>query len=237
MWHLFVTGSLLTKSQVHKSVVSNSNCWSSSNYILQGKWDQVGPSAIKRTRLVPATKITQDVAFRLWEMFILLLTWFWLSSSWQELRIFRQYGDYNTSLPDVQWQEGAWSTAEAGCDKKGFNNTTYFLQKGEAKVFKSHRKFVNDALPAPPARPRWAPRTSTPSPSLTSRWTPLYLCAILKPLYSAIVNIIFQTSQWEWKTSTTLKWPNRESFSSQIEEYKNMFQLYDKVGANITRSL
>ena len=115
------------------SVVSNSNCWSSSNYILQGKWDQVGPSAIKGTRLVPATKITQDVAFRLWEMFILLLTWSWLSSSWQELRIFRQHGDHNTSLPDVQWQEGPWSTAKARCDKKGFNNTTYFLKKERRK--------------------------------------------------------------------------------------------------------
>ena len=123
---------------------------------------------------MPASKITQDVAFRLWEMFILLLTWSWLSSSWQELRIFRQHGDYNTSLPDVQWQEGPWSTAKAGCDKKGFNNTTYSLQN-QTDVFKSRRKFVNDAWPASRVRPRWAPRTSTPSPSLTSRWTPLYI--------------------------------------------------------------
>ena len=69
--------------------------------------------------------------------------------------------------------------------QKRFQQHYILLEEGEKKVFKSRRKFVNDAWPASRARPRWAPRTSTPSPSLTSRWTPLYLCAILKPLYSA----------------------------------------------------
>ena len=58
---------------------------------------------------------------------------------------------------------------------KKVSTTPHISWKRERKVFKSHRKFVNDALPASRVQPRWAPKTNTQSPSLTSRSTPLYI--------------------------------------------------------------